>query len=130
MKYLLDTHIFLWMLEDNKLLHNQAKQVILNSNNDLFFSMASYWEICIKISIGKLQLKRNWAHIFERELSTNSIQTLPIKKEHARQTITLPWHHRDPFDRLIIAQCKCEKMTCITADPIINQYDIHCLQGS
>ena len=48
MKYLLDTHIFLWMLEDNKLLHNQAKQVILNSNNDLFFSMASYWEICIK----------------------------------------------------------------------------------
>jgi PIN domain nuclease of toxin-antitoxin system len=127
MKYLLDTHVFLWILEDDSRLGNTARQAFLNESNELFFSMASYWEICIKISIGKLKLKRNWAHIFERELDKNAIQTLSISKEHTRQIIHLPWLHRDPFDRLIIAQCKCEKLTCITADEKISQYDLPCL---
>jgi PIN domain nuclease of toxin-antitoxin system len=126
-KYLLDTHIFLWILLADERLGQQAENVILNPSSDLYFSMASYWEICIKVSIGKIKLKRNWPHIFEREMNINGIKLLSIKPEHVRGVIKLPWYHRDPFDRLIVAQCSCEKFTCITVDTNISQYGIKCL---
>lgn len=127
MKYLLDTHVFLWMISDEKQLSIAASDVILSSSSVLYFSMASYWEICIKLSVGKLILKRNWAQIFEREMSHNGIEWLPVKQDHARGIIKLPWYHKDPFDRLIISQCYSEKLSCITADEQIKKYNIKCL---
>ena len=127
MKYLLDTHVFLWMVSDDEQLSVAAADIILNPESELYFSMASYWEICIKLSIKKLELKRNWPQVFEREMMMNGMEWLSIKPEHARGVIKLPWHHRDPFDRLIIAQCYSEKLTCITADDHIHKYDIKSL---
>ena len=127
MKYLLDTHVFLWMLSEEKRLSPSAVNTILSPSSELFFSMASYWEICIKLSIGKLKLKRNWPQIFEREMTRNGIQWLAIKPEHTRGVISLPWHHRDPFDRLIVSQCSAEKIICITADENIRKYTIKSL---
>lgn len=127
MKYLLDTHVFLWMISNEKQLSTTASGIILNPNSELYFSMASYWEICIKISIEKLSLKRSWPQIFEREMNHNGIQWLSVKAEHARGVIKLPWHHKDPFDRLIVSQCHSEKLTCITADEHIRKYNIKCM---
>lgn len=127
MKCLLDTHVFLWMLMDDDQLSVAAKDTILDPTVELFFSMASYWEICIKLSIGKLELKRNWPQVFEREMVGNGIQWLPIKPEHARGVINLPWHHRDPFDRLLVAQCRADNLTCITADANIQRYSVKSL---
>ena len=124
MKHLIDTHAFLWMISDDKRLSSNASEVILDPKSELYFSMASYWEICIKISIGKLKMKRNWPQVFDREMRINSINWLSLKPEHTRGVIKLPWHHRDPFDRLIISQCVCEKLTCITADDHIHKYNI------
>ena len=124
MNLLIDTHVFLWMLDDEQRLTTVARDALLASDNELYLSMASYWEICIKLSIGKLSLQTNWPRVFEREMRNNSIQWLAIKPEHARITIKLPWLHRDPFDRLIVAQCRFEHLTLATADPLVQQYDI------
>ena len=127
MKYLLDTHVFLWMISEEKRLSQSAVNAIMNPDSELFFSMASYWEICIKLSIDKLKLKRNWPQIFEREMTRNGIQWLAIKPEHTRGVVDLPWHHRDPFDRLIVSQCSTEKIICITVDENIRKYSIKSL---
>lgn len=127
MKYLLDTHAFLWMLSADERLSQTAADLILDPTAELCFSMASYWEICIKQSINKIELRRNWPQVFDREIRRNGIQWVSIKTEHARGVIELPWHHRDPFDRLLVAQCRCEKLACITADPHIPQYGIDCV---
>ena len=127
MKCLLDTHAFLWMVSGDERLSVTAGETILDPATELYFSMASYWEICIKLSIEKLQLSRGWPQVFEREMTRNSIQWLSMKPEHAREVINLPWHHRDPFDRLIVGQCRCESLCCITADSHIRQYRITCV---
>ncbi len=124
MKALFDTHIFLWFLEGNKSLSADAAAGITNPENTLFFSAASYWEICIKISLKKLGLKKGWERIIEEVLLENSIQWLNIKKEHMENIITLPWHHHDPFDRILIAQANVEKCTLLTSDENIRKYDL------
>jgi PIN domain nuclease of toxin-antitoxin system len=123
MKFLLDTHVFLWSLTGENLSY-AARDAFLDTNNQLFLSAASYWEICIKQSIGKLQLAPDWADIFDRELAANSIQWLPIEKAHCRQIGQLPPLHGDPFDRLLIAQAQCESMTLLTANSNIQAYPV------
>lgn len=123
MKLLLDTHAFLWFMQDENLSQN-AQAAFLDTSNDLYFSAASYWEICIKHSLGKLDLAGNWDKLFDREMTVNTIRWLPIKKEHSRGIISLPMLHRDPFDRLLISQARCEGMTLLTADSHIQQYDV------
>ena len=127
MKYLLDTHVFLWAILDDRKLSSKAAAVILDTSNDLYFSAASYWEICIKAGLKKLKLKRNWAGAFDREIAVNGIKWLAIEKAHMRGVVTLPRHHGDPFDRLLISQCKVEKLTLITADSHMPTYGIKCL---
>ncbi len=124
MKVLFDTHMFLWFLEGNKSLSAHAAAVITNPDNALFFSAASYWEICIKISLKKLGLKKSWERIIEEVLLDNIIKWMNIKKEHMENIITLPWHHRDPFDRILIAQANVEKCTLLTSDENIRKYDL------
>jgi PIN domain nuclease of toxin-antitoxin system len=122
-KLLLDTHTFLWSMSNGRL-SAVAQQAFLNPENDLFFSAASYWEICIKVSIGKLQMVSNWSQLIDREMQINAIRWLPIEQTHCLELLNLPFHHSDPFDRLLIAQATYEGMTLVTADQNIGRYAI------
>jgi PIN domain nuclease of toxin-antitoxin system len=124
MKILLDTHALLWSLGDPESLSPKAADTFLNPENNLFFSAASYWEICLKISIGKLSLDHHWEKTIDREMSRNGIQWLNLEKAHFIGMINLPWIHRDPFDRLLVAQAVCEHLTILTADENIRRYNI------
>ncbi len=124
MKILLDTHAFLWAMSGSNRLSKKAKEAYLDNANKLFFSAVSYWEIGIKISIGKLELANNWKDIIDKEINNNGIKWLDLKKEHVQGIINLEFHHRDPFDRLLIAQAKYEQMSIITVDKQIEKYDV------
>lgn len=121
-RYLLDTHALLWMISGDSRLSQSARSVILDPGNQLFFSMAGYWELCIKVSLGKLQLQKNWETHLDNELKSNEIKLLNIYPEHCREAARLPWIHRDPFDRLMIAQCREESAGLLSADRQMQQY--------
>ena len=124
MKLLLDTHAFLWSIEADGRLSKRTSQAFLDPTNELYLSALSYWEICLKQSLGKLNLHENWEKIIDRELTINEIQWLAIEKSHCQNLADLPWLHRDPFDRLLVAQARCEGMAILTADKIIKKYTI------
>ncbi len=124
MKILLDAHAFLWVISENIKLSKNAKQAYLDSENELFFSAVSYWEIGIKISIGKLELASDWKKIIDKEMVNNGIKWLDLKKEHVQGIINLEFHHRDPFDRLLIAQAQYEQLVIMTVDKCIDKYNI------
>jgi len=115
------------MLEYDARLSEVGAEAILDPGNELFLSPVSYWEICIKLSIGKLTLRPDWAASMDQEMAHNGIQWLTPGKEDYRGVIDLPWIHRDPFDRLLIAQAIGEKLTLITADEHIHRYEVACL---
>ena len=123
MKLLLDTHAFLWAISDQNL-SPVAREAYLNRDNDLYLSAASYWEICIKVSIGKLEVIPDWMNRFDTELVSNGIVWLAIDKAHCQQVLKLPALHRDPFDRLLIAQAQCEGLTLLTADANMQHYSV------
>lgn len=120
--YLLDTHALLWMIAGDKRLSRKARHVIEDPGNALHFSMASYWELCLKVSLGKLTLQPHWEKQLDRELDRNSIQTLPVMPAHCRKLVGLEWIHRDPFDRLLVAQSLCDRLAILTADTHIAAY--------
>ena len=121
-RYLLDSHVFLWLLCGDSRLSAKAKEVFIAPQNELFFSMAGYWEICIKIKLGKLELQPNWERHVENEMAFNGIRFLPIHPEHCREIVKLPWHHRDPFDRLMLAQARVEGLAVLSADHQLQGY--------
>lgn len=123
MNLLLDTHVFLWSVNGGPL-SESARNAYLDRENTLFLSAVSYWEICLKLSIGKLVLADNWSQQFETEIEVNSIRWLPVEQNHCRKILKLPFIHQDPFDRLLIAQALCEEMTIITADRHIPGYAV------
>lgn len=123
MKILLDTHVFIWSVT-RKSLSPTATALFLDSANELYFSLASYWEIAVKVSLGKLVLDNKWMQQIDEEMTANGIQWLPIAKEHCQQVTTLPHLHGDPFDRLLIAQAMVEQMTLMTANDKITRYAI------
>lgn len=123
MNYLLDTHAFLWLIWGKNVSRN-VEQTFLNANNRFHLSAVSYWEICIKVSIGKLSLADDWAEQFDEELTVNGIRWLPLEKTHCRRISTLPMFHRDPFDRMLIAQAIVENFTLVTSDENIKKYPI------
>jgi PIN domain nuclease of toxin-antitoxin system len=104
MKVLLDTHTFLWWITDSPRLSARAREVIRGGDNELFFSAASGWEIAIKAQLGRLQLPDDLEQFIVDQLSLNTILVLPIQLRHALHVYTLPQHHRDPFDRMLVAQ--------------------------
>lgn len=126
MNLLPDTHTFLWALNGGPL-SDAARQAFLNLENTLFLSAASYWEICIKISIGKLVLTGDWSRQFDAEIAANGIRWLPIEQTHCRRILVLPPLHQDPIDRLLVAQVLCERLTILTADRNIPEYPIETL---
>jgi PIN domain nuclease of toxin-antitoxin system len=124
MKVLLDTHTFLWWIADSPRLSARAREVIRDSNNELVFSAASGWEIAIKAQLGRLQLPDNLEQFIVGQLSLNTILVLPIQLRHALHVYTLPQHHRDPFDRMLVAQSQVENLPILTTDPQIAQYEV------
>jgi len=124
MKVLLDTHTFLWWIADSPRLSARAREVIRDSNNELLFSAASGWEIAIKAQLGRLQLPDNLEQFIVEQLSLNTILVLPIQLRHALHVYTLPQHHRDPFDRMLVAQSQVENLPILTTDPHIAQYEV------
>ena len=124
MRALLDTSSFLWFIAGSDSLSIKARDLIVDMNNDLFLSVASLWEIAIKMSIGKLKLLRSFEQIVPAQLEENFINILPIELNHLSQIIELPFHHRDPFDRLIIAQSMTEGLPVISRDASFQMYPV------
>jgi len=123
MRLLLDTHTFLWFIDDNPRLSFNAKS-LLESDNDLLLSTASLWEIAIKLSIGKLALPQPFEPFVREQLSINAIDILEIDLSHLGAVSTLPFHHRDPFDRLLVAQASVEQIPIVSADVEFDAYSI------
>lgn len=122
MNILLDTHAFLWFVQDDPKLSAAARALIENSESRPFLSIASLWEIAIKISLGKLQLTQPYEEFVPQQLAMNGIGILNVTIEHTAAVATLPFHHRDPFDRLLAVQSKIEEMTLVSADPAFDAY--------
>lgn len=124
MRLLLDTHTFLWMSLDDPKLIESARHLLADPDNDLFLSPASYWEIAIKISIGDYALSEPFDVFVNREIERNEVAIVPISVHHASTVAQLPFHHRDPFDRMIIAQALGENFTIVGKDEIFDQYSV------
>ncbi len=124
MRYLLDTHAFLWAMLDDPRLSNSARALMLNADNELLVSPASYWEIAIKISLGKYTLNDDFEAFMERQTVYSEFTPLPISIQHAAVVAGLPFHHRDPFDRLLVAQAIYEEIPIISTDRALDAYSI------
>lgn len=124
MKILLDTHAFLWLIADAPELSKKAKKIFLDQDNDLFLSLASIWEMTIKLSLNKLQLKQPIEKFIPSQLQENSILQLEISFRHVVGVANLPFHHRDPFDRLIISQAIQDNLPIISNDITFDAYNI------
>jgi|SRR5579863_3383 PIN domain nuclease of toxin-antitoxin system len=123
MKALLDTHTFLWAIADHPALSHRAQQ-IFTGPHDLWFSVASVWEILIKTRGGKFPLPQPAGPYLIKKLRENRIEVLPITLDHVLRIESLPVHHRDPFDRILIAQSLEEKLPLVSADPQFQKYPV------
>jgi len=123
MNLLLDTHTLIWFLDGSKKITETAISHIENPDNTSFVSIASIWEMAIKISLDKLQMKTSFKKLSDY-LAINDFQLLPILFEHAMEVSTLEFHHRDPFDRLIISQGMVEKMPIVSGDQNFDAYPV------
>ena len=124
MNVLIDTHTFLWFVNDDSQL-SEAAANLLESENTVLLSIASLWEIAIKVSIGKLTIAQPFEQFILEQLTLNDITLLPIRIEHCHQLIALQFHHRDPFDRIIIAQALVERVPIVSIDPSFDRYGIN-----
>lgn len=122
--YLLDTHTILWALAYDPRLGEGARSLWLDDTTPLVLSAASVWEMAIKVAIGKLTLARPLAELVARTLPDLGIAVLPINERHTLAVERLPWHHRDPFDRLLVATCLVDSPTHVTRDPVFDAYGI------
>lgn len=127
MQLLLDTHVFLWWTDSNPALSDPARQAISNGENDCFLSIASCWEMAIKASLGKLRLSQTVERFVAEQVAANGFQLLPVDFRHVTAVESLPFHHRDPFDRLLAAQALTEELVLVTADPLLADYNISVL---
>lgn len=124
MNLLLDTHTLLWFITGDSRLNDTARHLIDDAENDKFVSVASLWEMAIKVSSGKLILSAAFDDLFPHQLQINGFELLSVKVEHASIVSSLPFHHRDPFDRLLVAQSTHENLTLVSVDQIFDEYGI------
>ena len=124
MRVLLDTHAFLWFVLNDPSLSPIDRDLIIDPLNEIFLSPATHWEIAIKISIGKYQLPGPFESWINIQIQTNDFQILPIEVAHTAIVTTLPFHHKDPFDRLLISQSLVEKTSIISIDGIFDSYGV------
>ena len=118
MKYLLDTHMFIWSIQGSSKLKTDTRNIIRDKSNLVFLSIVSVWEIAIKVMLKKLRLDIPVTKIFENL----EFELLPIKLDHVLVLLKLPPIHKDPFDRMLVSQAKLEKLTLLSEDPKIKQY--------
>jgi len=123
-RVLLDTHSLFWFIEGDSKLSNTAVDVIGDPANEVLFSPASYWEMAIKISLGKWQLNQPYSDFIDVALVNYGFQILNIAPAHAAELLDLPFHHRDPFDRLIIAQAIVEGVEIVSVDTTFDAYPV------
>lgn len=122
MKLLLDTHAFLWWIGDDARLSGPAREAIADPGNNVSFSVASAWELAIKTAIGRFEAEGGLGPFLEEHIQRNAFRVLPVKLEHAVSVAALPAHHRDPFDRILVAQAAAEGMTLVTRDSQLGKY--------
>ncbi len=123
MRLLLDTHAFLWWITDAPSLSAKARDAIADTGSQLHLSAASLWEISIKYALGRLPLPLTPAEYLPRHIDRNGISVLAIEDTHTYRLATLPPHHADPFDRMLIAQAELEKLTLVSGDAALRNYD-------
>lgn len=124
MKYLIDTHTFLWAVSATNKLSQLSRSLIEDIDNEICLSTASLWEIAIKISIGKLRITHSYETFISQQLALNEFFVVPASLKHYEAVASLPMHHKDPFDRLIVAQAMVEQMPVISIDDKFDRYRI------
>ena len=124
MRVLLDTHAFLWLVTDNPNLSPLAREIFLDGDNELLISAVSGFEITVKYSLGKLELAEPPREFMENRLRKNALTPLAVDLRHTYRLAHLPFHHRDPFDRLLVAQALEEDLPLLSADTLLSSYEI------
>jgi PIN domain nuclease of toxin-antitoxin system len=128
MKLPLDTHIFIWWADQSEKLSPVALSALEDETNDLLLSVASVWEMQIKIQLGKLKLSLPLKELVNNQQEINDLMVSPVELTHVLALDALPFHHKDPFDRLLIAQSIAEGLTIVTADSQFSTYSVKLLQ--
>jgi PIN domain nuclease of toxin-antitoxin system len=123
-RVLLDTHAFIWWMDADAALSRRARATIASSANECLFSIASAWEMAIKVSLGKLTGRGQIDRDVPEQLAANGISMLPIDLGHVARVASLPFHHRDPFDRLLAAQALGEGIAIVSADRVFESYGV------
>ena len=124
MRLLLDTHVFLWWIDDAPALSRKARTAIADPQNQCLLSLVSSWEMAIKLSLGKLELPAAIEHFIPEQLAANGFGQLQINFRQVAKVATMAYHHRDPFDRLLIAQAIEEDVPVVTSDPVFKKYGV------
>ena len=124
MRALLDTHVFLWWLLDREQLGRRARRILRDSRSVALWSVASSWELSIKVSLGKVRVPGRLRNYLPQKLQEQGITTMLVEHAHAFEVAELPQHHRDPFDRMLIAQARVERVPILTADEQFLAYDV------
>lgn len=124
MKVLIDTHVFIWWTSDSQNLSPRVYSLITDLNTKVILSLVSIWEMQIKLSLGKLELKMPLPELVDDEIKRNQIELLPIDLAHIYALGDMPNHHRDPFDRLLIAQAKSEELVIVSIDEKFDGYEV------
>jgi len=124
MRILLDTHSFLWFVAGDARIGSTARSLIADLNNTALLSIASLWEIAIKVSLGKLRFTEPFETLIAEQLALNAINVLPIEFDDLIEVTRLPFHHRDPFDRLLVAQAIARGLPIVSRDPVLDDYPI------
>lgn len=124
MKYLLDTGVWLWSVGESERMPAAALEILADRNQEIFLSAVTSWELAIKVSTGKLELPEPPTTYVPSRMAMQGLRPLAISHEHAALVFRLPHHHRDPFDRLLIAQALVEDLTILTADREFRKYDV------
>ena len=128
MKLLLDTHIFIWWVDEPEKLSAAAISALEDEANELLLNVASVWEMQIKIQLGKLKLSLPLKELVNNQQDANDLRVSPVALTHVLALDSLPFHHKDRFDRLLIAQCIAEGLTIVTADSQFSAYSVKLLQ--
>lgn len=127
MRLLIDTHVMLWAVGAPERLSDAAREALSTAGHEVAIGTASLWEIAIKVSRGRLDLAADWQAAIERGRKHMGARWLAIEPTHCGRVATLPWHHRDPFDRMLIAQALCENMVLISKDSAFAEYPVQVL---
>lgn len=130
MKVLLDTHVFIWWVRNSARLGKQARALILKQQTQVWVSCASIWEISIKAGLGRLDMSDAIVDELPRELEKSGFRALGVNLDHALAVRELPLHHKDPFDRMLIAQAQCEDLMLMTSDPWVRAYNVRTIDAS